>query len=136
MIALTHTVPTSLAFAILIAPSATVRALLVYTLQLPWTWFTLITNLDLLYQKVIPNGHSLTERSKREIRDTRKRANLARTKTRTEKEAMKRIRRQAIETLGALVRRGTDLVGEMLGERGVEVTRMEKGVFLEGENLV
>jgi len=125
-----YMVPTSLAFAVLvlvIALSATVRGMIIYTLQLPFTWFTLITSLDLVYTKLIPNGHSLTERSKREIRDMKARANLKR-HARTEKEEIRRIQVQAIETFGAPARTDTDLGGEMKGG--------EKGVYLEGENLV
>jgi len=55
------------------------------------------------------------------------RANLKRY-ARTEKEEIRRIQLQAIETLGAPARTDTDLGGEMNGG--------EKGVYLEGANLV
>ncbi len=54
-------------------------------------------------------------------------ANLKR-HTRTEREEIRRIRRQAIETLGAPARTDTELGGETNGG--------EKVVYLEGENLV
>lgn len=55
------------------------------------------------------------------------RANLKR-HARTEKEEIRRIQVQAIETFGAPARTDTELGAEMKGG--------EKGVYFEGENLV
>jgi hypothetical protein len=110
--------------------------MIIYSLQLPWTWFTTKTNLDIVWESLIPNGRSLTERSKREIRDMKARANLARhvrAGTRTEKEAIRRIQRQAIETLGefgAPIRTDTDAIREMQ-RQDVETNGREKFSYLE-----
>jgi hypothetical protein len=64
------------------------------------------------------------------------RANLARhfrADTRTEKEAIRRIQRQAVETLGefgAPIRTDTDVIRETQGE-DVEAKGMEKDSYLE-----
>ncbi|KAH8743730.1 hypothetical protein BGZ57DRAFT_979616 [Hyaloscypha finlandica] len=137
-----YMVPTSLAFALLvliIALSATVRGILIYSLQLPWIYFATSTNLDLAWECLVPKGNggrSLVERAKRRINDVRREANVKRGRknayVRRTKEKMRRLEAievEVMERLGAPVRVDTEGVrdggvGEVVE---VEVRDGEKG---------
>lgn len=98
-----YMVPTSLAFAsfvLVISLSDTMRGMIIYFFQLPWTWISTQLNLDVLWRALLPDGRKWTAKTKKKISDLKASTNLARHRKlglRTDRAT--RLQRQAIETL-------------------------------------
>ncbi|KAE9376263.1 hypothetical protein N431DRAFT_462111 [Stipitochalara longipes BDJ] len=128
---------TSLAFALLvliIALSSTVRAIIKYSIQVPWTWINISTNFDKFWRRLMPDNRILAERTERAIRDMKERAkwNRNRRAARKRKEHTRRIQEQTVEAFGnfrAPIRTGVGSYNmapeepETLGHRDMESYR-------------